>query len=110
MRLLLTIALAAIAVSPPVFAQNSATQGATAAIRKVVSGKTCVGDDVLAFGQSTSGAPGTFDGLGHPEAMYAIGYGTILVLHRHHAHGYVASVSVSDHKLYLSTETYRCGR
>jgi hypothetical protein len=108
MRPLWMIALAVIAVSPPVFAQDVATQGSAAAIRKVVSGKTCVGEDVLKFGQSAPGLPGIFNRIGQPEGKYAIGYGTILILRSHKLHGHVASVSVGDHKLYMSTEMYQC--
>lgn len=112
MRSLWKIALTAVAIPHPASAQNVTTRGSATAIREVISGKTCVGDDVLKFGQMTTGAPGTFDRNGKPEGRYEIGYGTILILHRDHLHGlhgYVASVSASDHKLYMSTETYRCG-
>ena len=109
MRSLWIIALAATVVSLPVFAQNVTTQGSAEAIREVVAGNTCVGDDVLKFGQSAPGSPGIFNRIGQPGGEYAIGYGTILILRDHKLHGHVASVSAADHKLYMSTETYRCG-
>ena len=109
MRSLWIIALAATVVSLPVFAQNVTTQGSAEAIREVVAGNTCVGDDVLKFGQSAPGSPGIFSRIGQPDGEYAIGYGTILILRDHKLHGHVASVSAVDHTLYMSTETYRCG-
>jgi hypothetical protein len=68
------VSLAVTLVSLPAFAQNVATQGSAEAIREVVSGKTCVGDDILKFGQSAPGSPGKFDRVGQPEGTYTIGY------------------------------------
>ena len=90
-------------------AQELAVDGSTAAIREVVSGKICTGADTLKFGESTAGASGTFARLGRPEGRYAIGYGTILIRRGEDLHGHVTSVSVSDGRLYVSTETYQCG-
>lgn len=89
-------------------AQELAIDGSAAAIREIVSGKTCVGKDVLAFGESAAGSSGTFKRAGRPDGRYAIGYGTILVRRGEDLHGHVTSVSVVDHKLYVSTETYQC--
>jgi len=89
-------------------AQELAIDGSAAAIREVVSGKTCVGKDTLRFGDSTAGSSGTFERLGRPEGRYAIGYGTILVRRGQDLHGHVTSVSVLGHRLYVSAETYRC--
>ena len=55
------------------------------------------------------GLAGAFERIGRPEGAYAIGYGTILIRRGERLHGHVASVSVLDDRLYMSTETYRCG-
>jgi len=104
--ILLTAVMAASAV---VYAEEGAVDGTALAIRTVVSGKTCVGDDVLTFGKSTPGSAGTFERVGHPADTYSIGYGTILIRRDQNVHGHVASVSPSDRMLYLSTGAYRCG-
>lgn len=104
----LSVVVAAMAASAMVSAQEVAT-GSAEAIRAVVSGKTCVGTDVLTFGTSAQGAAGTYDRHGRPKATYSIGYGTILVRRDGSVHGHVASVSVPEHRLYLSASTYRCG-
>jgi hypothetical protein len=102
----------AMIVSAPVtaFAQAPATDGSPTAIRTVISGKKCAGKDILKFGKSKPGSVGRFKRVGQPAGTYAIGYGTILVRRSHHLRGYVASVSVPRHLLYLSTEIYRCTR
>lgn len=111
MRTLYIVVVAIIALSTRAItsAQEIATGGSAAAIREVVSGKTYVGTDTLKFGESIVGSPGTFERIGRPEGAYAIGYGTILIRRGQRLHGHVTSVSVIDHRLYMSTETYRCG-
>lgn len=104
----LLIVAVAMAASAAASAQQIVT-GSEEAIRNVVSGKTCVGADVLTFGTSVHGAAGTYDRHGRPNATYSIGYGTILVRRDGSVHGHLASVSVPEHMLYLSTSTYRCG-
>lgn len=101
------IVVVAMAASAIASAQEGAT-GSAEAIRKVVSGKTCVGTDVLKFGESVRGSAGTYDHVGYTYATYSIGYGTILVRRDSSLHGHVATVSVPNHMLYLSTSTYRC--
>jgi hypothetical protein len=101
--------LVAAAVSPAVLsAQEGTVDGSAGAIRTVVSGKTCTGDDVLIFGQNVTGVAGTFERKGRPTGSYAIGYGTILIRRGQDLHGHVTSVSVPNKMLYLSTGTYRC--
>jgi hypothetical protein len=84
--------------------------GSAPAIRSVVAGHTCLGNDTLKFGASSPGVPGVFERNGRPAATYSIGYGTILVRRGDDVHGHVASVSPLDGTLYLSTGTYRCGK
>ena len=108
MKPLWTVVLAAVVFSPPIYGQGETIQGSADAIRAVVSGKVCVGDDVLKFGRIAPGAPATFNRVGRPIGTYEIGYGTIQILRGHKLHGHVASVSVRDHMLYMSTTTYRC--
>jgi hypothetical protein len=108
MKPLWTIVLAAVVFSPPMHGHGEIVQGSAEAIREVVSGKVCVGDDVLKFGRSAPGASGTFNRVGRPIGTYEIGYGTIQILRGQELHGHVASVSVRDHMLYMSTTTYRC--
>ncbi|MBS0247353.1 MAG: hypothetical protein AB7P20_02455 [Rhizobiaceae bacterium] len=110
MKTISQITAVAIALSIPAiaFAQELTIDGTAAAIREVVSGKTCVGKDVLKFGESTVGSPGTFKRAGHSEARYAVGYGTILIRRGRDLHGHVTAVSVLDRKLYVSAETYQC--
>jgi len=111
MRTAYKIVVAVLALSTPAIAsaQEVAIDGSAAAIREVVSGKTCVGEDILKFGESVVGLAGAFERIGRPEGAYAIGYGTILIRRGERLHGHVASVSVLDDRLYMSTETYRCG-
>ncbi|WP_156795453.1 hypothetical protein [Bradyrhizobium icense] len=100
--------LAATASPAVLYAQERPVDGSVGAIRTVVSGKTCTGDDVLIFGKSVTGAAGTFERKGRPNGSYAVGYGTILIRRGQDLHGHVTSVSVPDKMLYLSTGTYRC--
>ncbi len=103
--------LAAVAVTNLAIAGDGevSIDGSAPAIRKVVSGKTCVGNDTLRFGESIAGSPGRFERVGRPEGLYAIGYGTILIRRGNDLHGHIAAVSVPTRTLYLSTGTYRCG-
>src|SRR4051794_6698581 len=89
-------------------AQVIGAEASSAAIHEVVSGKTCVGDDRLIFGESASGTSGSYERVGRAPGAYQIGYGTILILRGKQLHSHVATVSVPDHMLYMSTEKYRC--
>lgn len=60
-------------------APEETVDGPATAIRRVVSGQTCAGDDVLIFGESGLGSAETFERKGRPNGTYAIGYGTILI-------------------------------
>jgi hypothetical protein len=90
-------------------AQESDIDGSAQAIRTVIAGKKCVGLDILAFGKSAAGVPGTFERTDSPAATYAVGYGTILIRRGEEIHGHVASVSPQNRMLYLSKGAYRCG-
>lgn len=105
----MVIAIATLAVPAIASASEVVIDGSAAAIREVISGKTCTGDDVLIFGEITRGTDGTYDRRGSTSATYSIGYGTILVNRDRKLHGHLASVSVSDHMLYMSTNKYQCG-
>jgi hypothetical protein len=104
------VILLVVATAAPVAlsAQEETVDGSAAAIRTVVSGKTCTGEDVLIFGKSVPGSAGTFERKGRPDARYNIGYGTILIRRGQDLHGHVTSVSVPDRVLHMSTGTYRC--
>lgn len=104
MILLATAATTSVAVS----AENPTFDASASAIRDVVSGKTCIGKDVLTFGENITGAAGMFQRVGHPIGTYNIGHGTILIRRNEELHGHVTSVSVAGRMLYLSTGTYRC--
>lgn len=109
MRTPLGIVLLATLATPAAHAaQEESVDGSAAAIRKVVSGEICRGDDVLVFGPSTPGSPGTFERQGQPKGTYLIGYGTILVRRGQDLHGHVTAVSPAGHLLYFSAGTYRC--
>jgi hypothetical protein len=110
MRPACIIFLAAAATAGPtvVSAQDVNFDGSAAAIRKVVAGKTCFGQDVLAFGESGAGSAGTFKRVGRPDGTYDVGYGTILIHRGRDLHGHVTSVSVPNRVLYMSTSTYQC--
>lgn len=84
------------------------TEASSAAILEVISGKTCVGDDLLIFGKSDTGASGSYERVGRAPGAYQIGYGTILIVRGRDLHSHVATVSVPDHMLYMSTGKYRC--
>jgi hypothetical protein len=109
MKISIALIAGTIAVPAIAFAGDITTEPSAAAIREVVSGKTCVGNDVLIFGESSPGFGGTYERVGRPTGNYSVGYGTILIRRGHDLHGHVTSVSVPDHMLYMSTETYRCG-
>jgi hypothetical protein len=87
-----------------VFAQEASVDGSATAIRKVIAGKTCVGDDVLVFKET-----GKFERTGSPNGAYSVGYGTILIRRGQDVHGHLTSVSVRDQLLHMSTSTYQCG-
>ena len=109
MRATSIVFLAAASIAPAAAsAQDLNFDGSAAAIRKVVAGRTCVGQDVLTFGESGPGLPGTFKRVGRPNGTYDIGYGTILIHRGHDLHGHVTSVSVPKRMLYMSTGTYQC--
>lgn len=108
MKPLWTVVLAATVFLPAMTAQSETIQGSADAIRQVVAGKVCVGDDILKFGRSAPGMPATFNRVGRPIGTYEIGYGTIQILRGRKLHGHVAAVSVRDHMLYMSTTAYRC--
>jgi len=111
MRAAHIVFLAAAATAPAaVCAQDVKFDGSAAAIRKVVAGKTCVGQDVLIFGEGGPGSAGTFMRVGRPAGTYDIGYGTILIHRGRDLHGHLTSVSVPDRMLYMSTGTYRCDK
>jgi hypothetical protein len=107
-----SIATIAIVIAAPAvaFAGDINTEPSAAAIREAVSGKTCVGNDVLIFGESAAGSGGTYERVGRPSGSYSIGHGTILIRRGRDLHGHVTSVSVPDHMLYMSAESYRCGQ
>lgn len=98
-----------VATSFVVSAQETDIDGSAPAIRTVVAGKKCVGADVLTFGTSSAGVPGTFQRADSPAAMYNVGYGTIMIRRGEEIHGHMASVSLQSGTLYLSKGTYRCG-
>lgn len=107
----IVLLVAATATPASLPAQEKAVDGSAAAIRGVISGQTChgTGEDILIFGESGPGLPGTFERKGLPRGTYSTGYGTILIRRGQDLHGHVTSVSVPDHVLYMSTGTYRCG-
>lgn len=90
--------------------QNALFEASAAAIHEVVSGKTCVGDDLLIFGERDSNTSGKYERVGRSPGVYQVGYGTILILRGKELHSHVATVSTADHMLYMSTSKYRCER
>lgn len=90
-------------------AQKAPFEASAAAIHEVISGKTCVGDDLLIFGERDPKTSGSYERIGRPPGAYQIGYGTILILRGRDLHSHVATVSLEDHMLYMSTNKYRCG-
>lgn len=109
MRTFYVIVAAVMALSVPSITSAQDVDGAAAAIREAVSGKICVGKDTLKFGKAAAGSPGTFERVGQPKGMYAVGYGTLLIRRGQELHGHVTAVSVSDHTLYVSADAYQCG-
>ena len=89
-------------------AQNALFEASATAIHEVVSGKTCVGDDLLIFGERDTRTSGKYERVGRAPGAYQIGYGTILILRDQELHSHVATVSQPDHMLYMSTGKYRC--
>lgn len=109
MKAVSVILLAVATVTPAaLFAKERAIDGSAAAIRTVVSGRTCTGTDAIIFGRSDAGATATFERKGRPIGNYSLGYGTILIRRGQDVHGHIASVNVADSMLYLSADTYRC--
>jgi len=106
----ISIAFVAMMCSAPAAAsaEDVSTDGSPAAIYEVISGKTCVGDGVLVFGASAPGSSGTFTRQGRPPGTYSVGYGTIMIRRDQSLHGHIASVSVANHVLYMSTGLYQC--
>lgn len=103
------VALAAtMTVSAIASAQQTIYTGSEVAIRKIVSGHTCKGKDILRFGAIAPGESGRFERSGRPIARYAVGYGTILIRRGGKLHGHVTAVSVHDNMLYLSGDPYHC--
>ena len=105
---LLLIALLLTPSSVPAAAQEPLFEASSAAIREVVGGKQCIGEDLLIFGKSSAGNAGSYERVGRPLGEYKIGYGTILILRGKDLHSHVATVSVRDHMLYMSAEKFRC--
>jgi hypothetical protein len=103
-------AVAAMATPVVASAQGPVIDGSALAIQEVVSGKTCIGDDVLAFGKNIARSGGTFERSGRAKATYSIGYGTILIRRNGNLHSHVTSVFVPDQMLYMSSSTYHCER
>lgn len=107
-RALTVVVTASAIATPAIAAEPDIISGCAAAIRDVVSGKTCVGADVLKFGKALAGSFATFERIGRRKGTYTVGYGTILIQRGHSLHGHVTSVSETAHKLYMSKETYQC--
>jgi hypothetical protein len=109
MRAIPNLLAVAIAMTPGALsAQNIAFEASSTAIHNVISGKKCVGDDLLKFGASELGETGSYERIGRPPGDYQIGYGTILIRRGKDLHSHVATVSTQDHMLYLSTGKYHC--
>ena len=89
-------------------AQNVPFEASAAAIHEVISGKTCVGDDLLIFGKRDPKTSGRYERVGRPPGAYQIGYGTIMILRGKELHSHVVTVSPPDHMLYMSADKYRC--
>jgi hypothetical protein len=109
MRTVSVILLAVATVAPAALsAGERLIDGSSAAIRTVVSGRTCTGTDAITFGRSEVGAAATFERKGRPIGSYSLGYGTILIRRGQDVHGHIASVNVAESILYLSADSYRC--
>jgi len=89
-------------------AQSVQFEASAAAIDEVISGKTCVGGDVLKFGEHSAKTSGHYERIGRPPGRYETGYGTILIKRGNDLHSHVATVSVKDHILYMSVDKYLC--
>ena len=98
--------LAAVIFTPTsdLTAQNTPFEASAAAIHDVISGKKCVGDDLLIFGKREPKTSGRYERVGRPPGAYQIGYGTIMILRGQELHSHVATVSVTDHMLFMSAE------
>ena len=109
MRILPFIFAAAILTLPvDLPAQKAPFEASAKAIHEVISGKKCVGDDLLIFGERDPKTSGSYERVGQPRGAYQIGYGTILILRGGRLHSHVATVSLEDHMLYMSADKYRC--
>jgi hypothetical protein len=103
MRTVSVVLLAVAAIAPVALSAGERTiEGSAAAIRTVVSGRTCIGTDVITFGRSEAGVTATFERKGRPIGNYSLGYGTILIRRGQDVHGHIASVNIADSILYLS--------
>lgn len=110
MRAVPLIFVAAIFTNAAVLsARHAPFEASAAAIQEVISGKTCVGDDLLIFGERDSRTNGKYERVGQPPGAYQIGYGTILIARGRELHSHVATVSVGDRMLYMSAGKYKCG-
>lgn len=112
MRTLVLVAALAAAAPVPGFAGHRSDLGIAgdaAEIRKVISGRECVsGTEVLRFGKSIPGSPGTFDRAGSAPATYQVGYATLLVRRDGKLHSHVIVVSPETRTLHLGGVEYRC--
>lgn len=109
MKTFYMILLVAAATAPAaVSAENPTFNASASAIRNVVSGKTCIGKDILTFGENITGTAGTFQRAGRPIGTYNIGHGTIMIRRNEELHGHVTSVSEAGRMLYMSAGAYRC--
>jgi hypothetical protein len=88
--------------------QHVLFEASAAAINQVIAGKTCVGDDVLIFGEHAPGTSGEYERVGRAPGLYQVGYGTLLIKRNKDLHSHVATVSVEDHILYMSASRYVC--
>lgn len=112
MRTLVLVAALAVAAAVPGFASHRSDigiAGDAAEIRKIISDKECVsGAEVLRFGKSMPGSPGTFERAGRAPATYQLGYATLLVNRDGQLHGHVIVVSPQMRTLHLGGVAYRC--
>ena len=112
MRTLVLVAALAVAAPVPGFASHRSDIGITgdaAEIRKIISDRECVsGTEVLRFGKSTPGSPGTFDRVGYARAIYQLGYATLLVSRDGKLHSHIIVISPEARTLHLGGVAYRC--
>jgi hypothetical protein len=112
MRTLVLVAAFAVAATVPTFANHRSDigiAGDAAEIRRIISDKECVsGAEVLRFGESIPGSPGTFERTGRAPATYQIGYATLLVYRDGQLHSHVIVVSPETRTLHLGGVAYHC--